>query len=187
MDGQKASLVRTGNQAHCSLAPTTLRYKRLCILSKRIEQTVHAMQQPRPNSPGSRCRIDEDLIATLVESFLCGRASGCADRSRFEAGSKRSGRTSTKARGDWSSVVLKSGTTTGEPDARTRCHRQDLQRSFRAWLPIVLRNGSRGCAPPDAAALFIDRSQTNRRKSLSLASVSIAVTGSRSKGRAGTP
>lgn len=113
---------------------------------------------PRPNAPGVAAGIDEELIGTLVEEFyaavrkdeLLGPvfAARIADWTEHLA----------KLREFWSSVVLMTGRYKGRPMPVHAAIAEISDMHFERWLAIF-RETARNVCPPQAAALFIDRSE----------------------------
>jgi hemoglobin len=116
------------------------------------------MQEPRPNSPGSDAGIDEGLIATLVDRFYAAVRQDALIGPVFEARVDDWDEHLTKLAAFWSSVVLKSGRYRGSPMPVHVAIDEISSAHFARWLQLFAET-ARAVCPPDAAALFIDRSQ----------------------------
>jgi hemoglobin len=116
------------------------------------------MQQPRPSSPGINAGIDEDLIATLVDRFYAAVRQDALIGPVFEARVDDWNEHLTKLTAFWSSVVLKSGRYRGSPMPVHVAINEISSAHFARWLQLFAET-ARDVCPPDAAALFIDRSQ----------------------------
>jgi hemoglobin len=113
---------------------------------------------PRANAPGLAAGIDEKLIGQLVDQFYAAVRNddilGPVFETRIEDWEKHL----EKLRGFWSSVVLMTGRYKGQPMPVHVAITEISDIHFERWLKLFAETASNIC-PPDAAALFIDRSR----------------------------
>jgi hemoglobin len=113
---------------------------------------------PRANAPGLAAGIDEKLIGQLVDQFYAAVRNddilGPVFETRIEDWEKHL----EKLRGFWSSVVLMTGRYKGQPMPVHIAITEISDIHFERWLRLFAETASNIC-PPDAAALFIDRSR----------------------------
>jgi hemoglobin len=113
---------------------------------------------PRANAPGLAAGIDEKLIGQLVDQFYAAVRNddllGPVFETRIEDWEKHL----EKLRGFWSSVVLMTGRYKGQPMPVHVAITEISDIHFERWLRLFAETASNIC-PPDAAALFIDRSR----------------------------
>lgn len=114
--------------------------------------------QPHPKAPGLAAGIDETLIAELVDRFYAevrrDELLGPVFNTRIDNWDEHL----TKLRAFWSSVVLLTGRYKGQPMPVHAAIGEITDAHFERWLALFADTAKAVC-PPQAAALFIDRSQ----------------------------
>jgi hemoglobin len=113
---------------------------------------------PHPKAPGLAVGIDEELIAQLVDRFYAevrqDELLGPVFNSRVEDWDDHLAR----LRAFWSSVVLMTGRYKGQPMPVHAAISEITDQHFERWLALFAETAKVVC-PPDAAALFVDRSR----------------------------
>ena len=102
--------------------------------------------------------IDEQLIGQLVDEFYAAVRNDDILGPVFEARIQDWDEHLEKLRGFWSSVVLMTGRYKGQPMPVHAAIEEISDTHFMRWLELFAETAKRIC-PPDAAALFIDRSR----------------------------
>lgn len=113
---------------------------------------------PRANAPGLAAGIDEQLIGQLVDQFYAAVRNDDILGPVFAARIRDWDEHLEKLRGFWSSVVLMTGRYKGQPMPAHAAIAEISDIHFMRWLELFAETATRVC-PPDAAALFIDRSR----------------------------
>jgi hemoglobin len=113
---------------------------------------------PRPNAPGVAAGVDERLIGDLVDRFYAAVRKDTVLGPIFEARVDDWTEHLRKLREFWSSVVLMTGRYKGRPMPIHAAITEISDAHFERWLGLFSETARDGC-PPDAASLFIDRSQ----------------------------
>ena len=113
---------------------------------------------PHPKAPGLAVGIDETMVAELVNRFYAkvrqDELLGPVFNPRIEDWDEHL----TKLRAFWSSVVLMTGRYRGQPMPAHIAISEITDAHFVRWLALFAETAKAVC-PPEAAALFIDRSQ----------------------------
>lgn len=113
---------------------------------------------PRAGAPGLAVGIDEQLIGQLVDRFYAAVRNDDILGPVFTARIQDWDEHLEKLRGFWSSVVLMTGRYKGQPMPAHAAIAEISDIHFMRWLELFAETATRVC-PPDAAALFIDRSR----------------------------
>jgi hemoglobin len=116
------------------------------------------LHQPHPKAPGLAAGIDEPLIAELVDRFYARVRQDELIGPVFEARVEDWDEHLAKLRAFWSSVVLMTGRYKGQPMPVHAAIGEITDAHFERWLSLFADTAKTVC-PPEAAALFIDRSQ----------------------------
>ena len=114
--------------------------------------------QPHPKAPGTAVGIDEALIATLVDRFYAAVRRDAILGPVFEARIEDWDAHLLKLQAFWSSVVLMTGRYKGRPMPVHAAIAELSLDHFERWLQLFAETAREVC-PPQAAALFIDRSE----------------------------
>ncbi|MFA7307050.1 MAG: group III truncated hemoglobin [Hyphomicrobium sp.] len=113
---------------------------------------------PHPKAPGLSVGIDEAMVAELVNRFYAevrqDELLGPIFNSRIEDWDEHLA----KLCAFWSSVVLMSGRYKGQPMPAHIAIAEISDEHFMRWLELFAETANVVC-PPEAAALFVDRSQ----------------------------
>jgi hemoglobin len=116
------------------------------------------LYQPHPKAPGLAAGIDEALIGELVDQFYAKVRKDDILGPVFEARIDNWDEHLIKLRAFWSSVVLMTGRYKGQPMPVHAAISEITDAHFERWLSLFAETAKTVC-PPDAAALFIDRSR----------------------------
>jgi hemoglobin len=113
---------------------------------------------PHPKAPGVGVGIDEEMVADLVNQFYAkvrqDEVLGPIFNSRIEDWDEHL----TKLCAFWSSVVLMTGRYKGQPMPAHIAISEITDGHFARWLALFAETAEAVC-PPEAAALFVDRSR----------------------------
>jgi len=113
---------------------------------------------PHPKAPGLSVGIDETMVAELVNRFYAkvrqDELLGPVFNSRIEDWDEHLAKLSAF----WSSVVLMTGRYKGQPMPAHIAIAEISDEHFMRWLELFAETAKYVC-PPEAAALFVDRSQ----------------------------
>ncbi|ADJ22812.1 truncated hemoglobin-like protein [Hyphomicrobium denitrificans ATCC 51888] len=113
---------------------------------------------PHPKAPGLSVGIDEVMVADLVNRFYAkvrqDELLGPVFNSRIEDWDEHLAKLSAF----WSSVVLMTGRYKGQPMPAHVAISEISEEHFLRWLELFAETAKAVC-PPEAAALFVDRSQ----------------------------
>jgi hemoglobin len=115
------------------------------------------MQQSPFNSSGAEVGIDEDMISTLVDRFYAAVRLDPLIGPVFEARVEDWDAHLVKLKAFWSAVVLRTGRYRGSPMPVHVAIDEISSKHFERWLELFAETAREVC-PPDAAALFVDRS-----------------------------
>jgi len=116
------------------------------------------LYQPHPKAPGLAAGIDEAMIGELVDRFYAKVREDDILGPVFESRIDNWDEHLTKLRAFWSSVVLITGRYKGQPMPVHAAISEITDAHFERWLSLFAETAEAVC-PPDAAALFIDRSR----------------------------
>jgi hemoglobin len=113
---------------------------------------------PHPKAPGLTVGVDETMVAELVDRFYAkvreDELLGPVFNTRIEDWDEHLA----KLRAFWSSVVLMTGRYKGQPMPVHIAISEITDKHFERWLALFAETAKVVC-PPDAAALFVDRSR----------------------------
>jgi hemoglobin len=113
---------------------------------------------PHPKAPGLSVGIDETMVADLVNRFYAevrqDELLGPIFNTRIEDWDEHLA----KLCAFWSSVVLMTGRYKGQPMPAHIAIAEISDQHFMRWLELFAETANVVC-PPEAAALFVDRSQ----------------------------
>lgn len=113
---------------------------------------------PHPKAPGLSVGIDETMVAELVNRFYAevrqDELLGPVFNSRIEDWDEHLA----KLCAFWSSVVLMTGRYKGQPMPAHIAIAEISDQHFMRWLELFAETANVVC-PPEAASLFVDRSQ----------------------------
>jgi hemoglobin len=116
------------------------------------------LYQPHPKAPGLAAGIDEAMIGELVDRFYAKVREDDILGPVFDSRIDNWDEHLTKLRAFWSSVVLITGRYKGQPMPVHAAISEITDAHFERWLSLFAETAEAVC-PPDAAALFIDRSR----------------------------
>ncbi|HVJ78601.1 MAG TPA: group III truncated hemoglobin [Hyphomicrobium sp.] len=116
------------------------------------------LYQPHPKAPGLAAGIDEAMIGELVDQFYAKVRQDDILGPVFESRIDNWDEHLTKLRAFWSSVVLMTGRYKGQPMPVHAAISEITDAHFERWLSLFAETAKAVC-PPEAAALFIDRSR----------------------------
>jgi len=116
------------------------------------------LYQPHPKAPGLAAGIDEAMIGELVDQFYAKVRQDDILGPIFDSRIDNWDEHLTKLRAFWSSVVLMTGRYKGQPMPVHAAISEITDAHFERWLSLFAETAKAVC-PPEAAALFIDRSR----------------------------
>lgn len=116
------------------------------------------LYQPHPKAPGLAAGIDEAMIGELVDRFYAKVREDDILGPVFDSRIDNWDEHLTKLRAFWSSVVLITGRYKGQPMPVHAAISEITDAHFERWLSLFAETAKSVC-PPEAAALFIDRSR----------------------------
>jgi hemoglobin len=116
------------------------------------------LYQPHPKAPGLAAGIDEAMIGELVDQFYAKVRQDDILGPVFDSRIDNWDEHLTKLRAFWSSVVLMTGRYKGQPMPVHAAISEITDAHFERWLSLFAETAKAVC-PPEAAALFIDRSR----------------------------
>lgn len=113
---------------------------------------------PHPKAPGLAVGIDEAMVAEVVDRFYAEVRRDDLLGPIFNTRVKDWDDHLARLRAFWSSVVLMTGRYKGQPMPVHIAISEIRDEHFARWLSLFAETAKAVC-PPEAAALFIDRSQ----------------------------
>jgi len=113
---------------------------------------------PHPKAPGLAAGIDEAMVAELVDRFYAEVRRDAMLGPIFNSRIADWDEHLAKLRAFWSSVVLMTGRYKGQPMPVHIAIAEITEEHFQRWLALFAETAEKVC-PPDAAALFVDRSR----------------------------
>jgi hemoglobin len=111
-----------------------------------------------PKAPGLAVDITEPMISALVEAFYAKVREDAVLGPVFNARIDGWTEHLAKLRDFWSSIALMSGRYKGRPMPVHAAIQEISDAHFARWLALFAETAREIC-PPDAAALFVDRSE----------------------------